>query len=121
MTCAPASMDKPRACCHARMQKPPPKTRKLLERTFVKQRRKKSRGRNAPALFGSSLTDLPGCFSLSLDPRLLLAYSATVNGDGIVLDRGDRTGHASPDADGEALLDGFADLLLVLNLVALGD
>ena len=33
----------------------------------------------------------------------------------------DLTLHARPDADGEALVDGLAYLLLVLDLVALGD
>src|SRR5829696_1701512 len=51
----------------------------------------------------------------------LLGYRAARDGDDVVLYRGDFAPHARPDADGEALVDGLAYLLLVLHLVALGD
>src|SRR5829696_1843774 len=58
---------------------------------------------------------------LGLGFGLLLGYRAAGDGDDAVLKGGDLSSQASPDADGEALVDGFAYHLLVLHLVALGD
>ena len=53
---------------------------------------------------------------LGLGFGLFLGYRAAGDGDDAVLDGGDLTPHAGPDADGEALVDGLSYLLLVLHL-----
>src|SRR3954452_2741384 len=60
-------------------------------------------------------------FGLGLGPRILLRHRAAGDGNYLVLDRGDRAVHARPDADREALINGFADLLLVLDVITFGD
>src|SRR5215210_4493310 len=58
---------------------------------------------------------------LGLGFGLLLGDRAAGDGDDAVLQGGDLSTQARPDADGEALVDGFAYFLFVLHLVALGD
>src|SRR5918997_3574507 len=58
---------------------------------------------------------------LGLGFGLLLAHRAAGDRHDVVLYRGDLAAAARPDADGEALVHGLAELLFVLDLVALFD
>src|SRR5918998_3518393 len=64
---------------------------------------------------------LPCRLGLSLLLGLLLRHGATGDLDYLFLDGGDGAIHTGPDTDGEAFVDGLADLLLEGDLVPLGD